>query len=454
MIIVYDPKLDLFLRKIFSSFNLVYYNSYYAPCPMCYGPNTLRIRQTIDRKIVISYLTCVCCDRSGTVEEWIDKLESEFTTSPTPSEHLTHIFKNSFEYFPERFYEMQGIMEKLGYKDPFLPPGKCLSLIDKATFQEIKRSDSILKERPHYIAIPCYKHVGLMDDLLMSDGVRFERLSKFKVSTYSTCGFCGYLEERTMDQLFIAPSVEDYIKILGKQAREGIDADDFPLIVDLATVAMSRGDAGTVHAGRMQAKKIYYMRTIKHVSKKLWRVPDNIAGETRIIEDYNKHTIAELSLHAEKCSIRVARELSRQEELAIQRAGNPYRFYINGNNIEVHKSHIEKIGYKDNKALCKRAVEGLIHVEQAEENGSWTVRARYAKEKIHTYNNFPVEAFMNMDAFNSHIARLHEAVDKKGDKPVRLLDWFEDEAILPYLLTISLDTAEVLKKEENNVDQS
>lgn len=438
---IIDPKLEKLLRKICSSFN-VYYNPYFAPCPMCYGGNTLRPRQSVERNQVYSYAICVNCDSSGDVDEWIVKLESEYAPSPTRSEYLTKIYKDTFDHFQERFRYCAVMLDKMGYTTPCMAPGKPFSLLDKYTFQNIKKGPTIMGEREHYIIIPCYKHVGLIDDLLVCDGDRFERLSKDNLAHYSTAGYCGYLEEQTTKKLFVAPSVRDYFKILGKQTREGVSAERFPLITDLSTVAITRGSAGTFHPGKILADKIYHMKSNRHVSKNLNHFADNIAGELRIIPDYESHTIAELALHSDEFSERIKSEASEQNIMAIQRSLNPYRFYLEGNCAMVHTSHLDRTNFSEWIHIKKKTTNGLIHVVQEDER-SFTIRTRYAKDKIHTYRNVVPQLFANKDVLNSLLAQRHESENKR-DKPVQLLDWFNNEDILPNLMLISELTAEVL----------
>ena len=441
-----NEQIELLMNKVSSTTNS-YHTPFCAPCPMCGGSNSWRPRVDAEKLGTIWYIECINCGKSGTVSEWLDMLETDNEEHPGKSSVLSEIFNDSFSRFEEGYFKEQRMINNVGYLSPDIPPNRAFSLIHRDVVDRIKTVKSYLRYRDFYIAIPCYRHVGLMDDILLCDGSRFERLSQYRDTRYESGGYCGRLSEQCMPSLFIAESPKDLLNILGRQQKEGVDSDSLPIIADMSR---SCNNIRTLNPGRIQADKIYVLSKNKSICDSMLNsYPKSVAGELRVICDYEKHSIARIANNAMYLSERLHDKSRVAAQMSLKKLRYPYRFFVKGHNIYAHSVFPENAKGFDIEAV----VSGLIYVTK-ETSGNYRIKLKKLDRAFVDIREVPYEMFIDTDTFNSYIVNKHK--EKKGSvvKKVMLLDWFANRSILPNLLMISEKTEEYFNthKEVPDVD--
>jgi len=384
------------------------------------------------------------CNEAGDADDWIHKLDNSIDVRPkNRHRRIAEIYLDSLDDFTDNFYIVQDMMTRLGYTSPVVPPGKAFSLMSYEQFMGIVPAEfnSNLARQESYIAIPIYKHVGMLDDIMLYDGCKYERL--FRVQNRNHCdafGFCGNLPYASVEELFVAPSINDMISIMGKQRSEGVPDTEFHVVVDLAEKRRKR-ESDTFKHGRIRSDRIFFLRPRGLRTSQLWELPEEGAtSELYIIDDYTKHSVAVLSANAASIGRRTEPCDTVYLKRAIQESKQPYRFFVDGCHVKAHRM---LLGSKKKNDKAVAVISGLLDVRR-DTDGSYTLRTKYYDKPTKEYKGVTEEIFQDYETFNSFLTE--NKSDDRRDKPVVLLDWFEDKAILPYLILISDKTTKVLNK--------
>jgi len=444
-----NEKLELLLDKFNLPIN-TYYTPYYASCPICGGSNSIRIRQNVECISIFTNIECVTCRTGGSVDEWLDILENTYTEGRGRHKELAIIYAESLEYSPQGYCSDTNFLNEIGYYSPDLPPGNAFSIISREKLLLIKPKLNILRDKPNYIIIPLYRHIGKLDDFLLFDGKFFERLSVNNYHTkYNGRGFCGTVRSQYLDKLFVVPSPLDMIKVLNRQRSEKVPDDMFHIIVDMSRHINEGVGPGCLVFDSVQADNVYFLADKSDIPFTPSSYPGGIAGCVKVIKNYKEYSIIDIAVNADRIAKKVGRRKWKSLSNSIDARRYPYRYFLDGDNIFVHRVLLGAASTTTRGV--KKAVSGLIHVERTG-RGLFTVRTKQGRRATCVYLDTPEEMFEDMEVFNSYL--LSEGKRKKGEKPVQLLDWFHKRTILPNLLQISKKTAEVLKKESRDATKN
>ena len=216
---------------------------------------------------------------------------------------------------------------------------------------------------------------------------------------YHFKGFCGSLREQTVDKLFIAPSPRELISILGKQVAEGISADKFSVVTNMAKSINTDIGPGCLVFDSVKADNVYFLKGKSDLPFSADTYPKGIASDVRVIENYTNFSIADLITNTQHISRKIGNRKNISLKKAIKERRHPYRFFIDGNTIQVHRVLLG--GLSEDKRDIKKAVSGFIYVERTG-RGVFKIKTKYANKATRIYENVSDDMFYDMEVFNSY----------------------------------------------------
>lgn len=422
-----------------------YNTPFCASCPMCGAFNSLIIREdNEDRNNIIQIIVCDSCHMGGTASDWEEALNAEESV-PNKHKDISNIYIESLRNFTTNYYMAEKFMNSLGYYSPDPPPGNAFSIFTEEQveelFEKLGEKKKMVK-RYHYIAIPAYKHPGLIERIIIYDGVRF-----FSYGGGSRYCYSGTLSTATVEDIFVVDSLKDLIRTLSKQAIEKIPAQHFTVIADVSNKNFD--DTSTFSNGRIRASRIILLKKTA-VKEPLLYTPKNLAGAPYFIEKYEKYAISKIVTNASMLARQIDVMQNDLRRLRWKEVVKLHRFIVNTDSVSLAEYvYSKQKNRRDNPQIS--VISGLLYVEKdGEDTYSITVR-KNTKARVVTFEKVHVSVFQDKDTFNSYIEMCCKKEELR-EFPL-LLEWFGTKAILPNLLIISEQTAEVLKRRNKNADQ-
>ena len=421
-----------------------YYIPFCADCPICQGQNKLIIREdntnSINTDLVI---ICESCHTGGFIDDWNRIAESD-TILPNTHRDISNIYIDSLKYFRENYYKCESYMNNLGYFSPELPPGNSLSILTRGQLERIaEKLECPLNMRhiDYYIALPIYRHPGLICDIMVNDGVKYSKLFDSRVAGQ----YCGTLSNAFVKKLFLVESVAELVRFSGKQRLESIDHMDVQVIAGLFGAA-GRGPE-VISAGRIRAETVYVLRKTAIKRPKLWEYNiRHVAGAVRIVEDWEDKRLAVVVANAFDMSRLVNNRDKPTIQMRREEISRMYRFVIKDSYVCVTGFNKTKARSSDMKAI----MSGVVHIEETGDRKYRITYRRQTKKPTVVIEDVPEAIFRDRTVFNIYLADY--LPEEQGRRFTLLLDWFDTHDILSNLVLISKQTAEVFKKGESYAD--